>query len=158
MALPKSMAANTQQQDSSKSSAIKENDMVNVYVTSSAGLMSLALIHLKSNNLDIASRLIMPMTFYDLEFVRPQILLQKVLCKNLIMWNKIECSKEWLFNQIPGIVREIYEMSLDEVEQKYKNRVRIDDIDFATVSLCYLNILAGATFSVGFKFAGTGNT
>ena len=49
-------------------------------------------------------------------------------------------------------------MSLDEVEQKYKNRVRIDEIDFATVSLCYLNILAGATFSVGFKFAGTGNT
>ena len=48
-------------------------------------------------------------------------------------------------------------MSMDEVEQKFKNRVRIDDIDFATISLSYLNILAGATFSIGFKFAGTGN-
>ena len=46
---------------------------------------------------------------------------------------------------------------MDEVEQKFKNRVRIDDIDFATISLSYLNILAGATFSIGFKFAGTGN-
>ena len=158
MPLPKSMAANTQQQDGSKSSAIKENDMVNVYVTSSAGLMALTLIHLKSNNRDIASRLIMPMTFYDLEFVRPQILLQKVLCKNLIMWDSIESTEQWLNSQIPDIVREIYEMSMEEVEQKYKNRMRIDDIDFATVSLCYINILAGATFSVGFKFAGTGNT
>ena len=98
MPLPKSMAANTQQQDGSKSSAIKENDMVNVYVTSSAGLMALTLIHLKSNNRDIASRLIMPMTFYDLEFVRPQILLQKVLCKNLIMWDKIESTEQWLYS------------------------------------------------------------
>ena len=70
--------------------------MVNVYVTSSAGLIALTLIHLKSNNLDIASRLIMPLTFYDLEFVRPQILLQKVLCRNLIMWDKIECTEKWL--------------------------------------------------------------
>ena len=75
MPLPRSMAANAQQQESSKSSAIKENEMVNVYVTSSAGLIALTLIHLKSNNVDIASRLIMPLTFYDLEFVRPQILL-----------------------------------------------------------------------------------
>ena len=47
---------------------------------------------------------------------------------------------------------------MDEVEHKFKNRVRLDDIDFATVALCYVNILAGATFSIGFKYAGTGNT
>ena len=49
--------------------------MVNVYVTASAGIMALALTHLKSNNTDIANRLVMPQTFYDMEFVMPQILL-----------------------------------------------------------------------------------
>lgn len=51
--------------------------------------MALALTHLKSNNQDIANRLVMPQTFYDMEFVMPHILLQKVLCKNLILWDAI---------------------------------------------------------------------
>lgn len=63
--------------------------MVNVYVTGSAGIMALALTHLKSNNQDIAQRLVVPQTFYDMEFVMPQILLQKVLCRNLILWDSI---------------------------------------------------------------------
>ena len=46
---------------------------------------------------------------------------------------------------------------MDEVELKFRTRVRLDDIDFATVALCYVNIIAGATFSIGFKYAGTGN-
>ena len=92
MPLPRSMLSNAQQHEGNKSSAIKENEMVNVYVTSSAGIMALALTHLKSNNTDIANRLVMPKTFYDIEFVIPQILLQKVLCKNLILWDIIECS------------------------------------------------------------------
>jgi anaphase-promoting complex subunit 1 len=32
-----------------------------------------------------------------------------------------------------------------------------DGIDYSTVSLCYVNIIAGAVFSIGFKYAGTGN-
>jgi len=49
--------------------------MVNVYVTASAGIMALALTHLKSNNKNIAARLVLPHTFYDMEFVMPKILL-----------------------------------------------------------------------------------
>ena len=74
------------------------------------------------------------------------------------MWDKIECTESWLKAQIPSIVSEIYESSMEEVEQKFNTRVRLDDIDFATVALCYVNIIAGATFSIGFKYAGTGNT
>ena len=93
--------------------------MVNVYVTGSAGVMALALTHLKSNNKDIASRLVMPHTFYDMEFVIPKLLLQKVLCKNLIMWDSIECSQEWIQRQIPPLVKEIYEDSYENVQRKY---------------------------------------
>ena len=54
-----------------KSSAIMETDMVNVYVTSSAGLMALTFVHLKSNNASVAEKLVIPATFYELDFVRP---------------------------------------------------------------------------------------
>lgn len=66
--------------------------MVNIYVTGSAGIMALALTHLKSNNKNIMQRIVIPQTFYDMEFVMPKLLLQKVLCRNLIMWDSIECS------------------------------------------------------------------
>jgi len=32
-----------------------------------------------------------------------------------------------------------------------------DGIDYSTVALCYINIIAGSVFSLGFKYAGTGN-
>ena len=48
-------------------------------------------------------------------------------------------------------------MDFEEVEKNYSQRVRMDDIDFATVALCYINILTGACYALGFKYAGTGN-
>jgi hypothetical protein len=41
--------------DSFKSSAIKENEMVNTTITAPGALVALALIYLKSNNLQIAN-------------------------------------------------------------------------------------------------------
>ena len=93
--------------------------MVNIYVTGSAGVMALTLTHLKSNKADIAQRLVMPHTFYDMEFVMPKLLLQKVLCKNLIMWDSIECSQAWLNSQVPPLVREIYLSDFAAVQKKY---------------------------------------
>jgi hypothetical protein len=43
------------------------------------------------------------------------------------------------------------------VELKYQLKLIEDGIDYSTVSLCYVNILAGAVFSIGFKYAGTGS-
>lgn len=87
----------------------------------------------------------------------PKLLLQKVLCKNLILWDKIEVSQDWLTEQIPPLIREIYHADYDTVHKQYAARVNSDEIDFATVALCYVNIIAGATFSIGFKYAGTGS-
>jgi len=54
-------------------------------------------------------------------------------------------------------VREIFEADFDTIQKKYTQRVKAEEIDFATVALCYVNIIAGASFSIGFKFAGTGS-
>jgi anaphase-promoting complex subunit 1 len=131
--------------------------MVNVYITSSGALLALTLIHLKSNNEVIASRLQIPESFYAMEFVRPAALLQKVLCRNLIMWDGIKPYEDWVLNQIPAIIRQIFESDMDSIDKEFSKRCNSKDIDFATVALCYVNILAGATLSVGLKYAGTGN-
>jgi anaphase-promoting complex subunit 1 len=88
--LPQSMLSQNFNHDNTKQcSSIKEGDMVNVHITSQGALIALALIHLKSGSRVIADALQMPQTFYSLESVRPSFLLQKVLAKNLIMWDDI---------------------------------------------------------------------
>mmetsp|Transcript_42600 Transcript_42600/g.40866 ORF Transcript_42600/g.40866 Transcript_42600/m.40866 type:complete len:242 (+) Transcript_42600:1572-2297(+) len=81
----------------------------------------------------------------------------KVLCKNLIMWDDIQCSKDWIYSQIPDIIKHIYENDISLVEKNYSQRINEDDIDFSTIALCYVNIIAGAVLSLGFKYAGSGN-
>jgi anaphase-promoting complex subunit 1 len=43
------------------------------------------------------------------------------------------------------------------VEKKFSQRICEDEIDYSTIALCYVNIIAGAILSLGFKYAGTGN-
>jgi hypothetical protein len=54
-------------------------------------------------------------------------------------------------------VREIYENDITTVEKKFSQQISEDEIDYSTIALCYVNIIAGAIFSLGFKYAGTGN-
>ena len=92
-----------------------------------------------------------------MESVRPAFLLIKVLCKNLILWDEIECSEDWIDSQIPLIIKDIYSNDIQTVDLKYQQKLIEDGIDYSSVALCYLNIIAGAVFSIGFKYAGTGN-
>ncbi len=143
--------------DNTKCSAIKEGNQVNVHITAPGSLIALALIHLKSNNWTIAQKLEMPQTFYTLEYVKPQILLLKVLCKNLIMWDSIKPTKDWIYSQIPDIIKTIYNNKIQVVEKEFSQRISEDEIDYSAIALCYVNIIAGAVFSIGFKYAGQGN-
>ncbi len=43
------------------------------------------------------------------------------------------------------------------MQTKYQQKYIEDGIDYSTVALCYVNIIAGSVFSIGFKYAGTGN-
>mmetsp|Transcript_5336 Transcript_5336/g.6353 ORF Transcript_5336/g.6353 Transcript_5336/m.6353 type:complete len:266 (+) Transcript_5336:1892-2689(+) len=139
-------------------SSVKEGSNVNLYVTLPGAIVALALIHLKSNNKQIADRIEVPKTFFALEYSRPSDVLLKVLCKNLIMWDSIEVSKEWMNTQIPEIIRQIYfEKSIENIERLFDSKISIDEIDFANIAMLYTYFLAGALFSIGFRYAGSGN-
>lgn len=55
------------------------------------------------------------------------------------------------------IINDIYNSDIQTVENKYQQKLIEDGIDYSTVSLCYVNIIAGAVFAIGFKYAGSGN-
>lgn len=87
MEIPRSMLQSAQHSDHYQCSSIREGNQINVHITAAGGLFALTLIHLQSNNRNIANKLQMPDTFNQLESVRPPFLLQKVLSRNLIMWD-----------------------------------------------------------------------
>ena len=72
------------------------------------------------------------------------------------MWDSIQLSKEWIFSQIPTLIKQIYESDISQVQKKFSQQISEDEIDYSTIALCYVNIIAGAIFSLGFKYAGTG--
>lgn len=157
MDLPRSMLQANQNIENQSCSSIREGNQVNVHITSSGGLFALCLIYIQSNNELIASKLQMPETFHQLEFVRPSFLLQKVLARNLILWDKIVATQEWIDSQVPSIVKSIHENDIAATEQKYAQQIGGECFDFATIALCNINTLTGAILSLGYKYAGTAN-
>ena len=155
--MPSSILSSTFHQDSNKCSSVMESDIVNVHITAPPAIIALALIHLKSNNIDIANRIEIPNTFYKLEYLKPFLLLLKILAKNLIMWDRIECTQKWLYDQIPEIISSIFQNRISEVQNRYASQIGADEIDYSSIALSYLNILAGGILALGFKYAGTAN-
>jgi hypothetical protein len=74
------------------------------------------------------------------------------------MWDGVDCTLDWVTRQIPEVIREIYDATNEnDLEEKLQKRINENDIDFATISLSYVNIKAACILNIGFKFAGTAN-
>jgi anaphase-promoting complex subunit 1 len=72
------------------------------------------------------------------------------------MWDTVEPTKDWIYGQIPSLVRQIYEEPLDKVANALPER--FSEIDFSLVSNVYVFILGGALLSQGLRFVGSGDT
>jgi len=57
----------------------------------------------------VASSVALPDTHFLLEYIRPDLLLLRVLSRALILWDEVEPTSEWIANQIPSVVRESYQ-------------------------------------------------
>ncbi|GMI87289.1 pollen calcium-binding protein 1, EMBRYO DEFECTIVE 2771, anaphase promoting complex 1 [Hibiscus trionum] len=121
---------------------------VNVDVTAPGAMIALALMFLKSESEVIVSRLTIPQTHFDLQYVRPDFIMLRVIARNLIMWGRIHPSKDWIQSQIPDIVK-------NGVKGLGDDTMDIDEMDAETIVQAYVNIVAGACISLGLRFAGT---
>jgi len=109
-----------------------------------------------------------------LEFIRPDLLMIRVIAKSLILWSDVSGSDEWIESQIPKVVlrnynalgrstddtllRDTAAMEMDPSDIEKEDVVKnIGFVDKQAVRQIYVYITAGACFALGLKFAGTGN-
>ena len=168
--------------DPTKCSRVKEGNYVNVNVTAPGATVALGLIFLKSNNQSVAARLALPETHFLLDYVRPDLLLLRVIARNLVLWDDVQPTTDWLNSQLPDILKrspavedaEDEEMkdSLDESSQdtrlkrrstsmnsssnsQNKERTGKAHVDQKAIKQARANVIAGACFAMGLRFAGT---
>ena len=116
------------------------------------------------------SRLSIPNTCFDLQYVRPDFIMLRVIAQNLIMWSRfvylyfatiyldlfvtllihvcsiffcrVHPSKDWVLSQIPEVVRCGVEGLGGEGDD-------VDDMDAEAFVQAYVNVVAGACMSLG---------
>ncbi|KAL5540564.1 hypothetical protein UlMin_045257, partial [Ulmus minor] len=128
-------------------SQMMDGNAANVDVTAPGAIIALALMFLKTESHTIISKLSIPHTRFELQYVRPDFIMLRVIARNLIMWSRVHPSQDWIQSQIPDIVKSGLECLGDD----------IDEMDAEVFVQAYVNIVAGACISLGLRFAGTKN-
>lgn len=109
----------------------------------SGAVMALMFMFLKTENQEIAEKLSLPKTIQLLEYVRPDLLMLRSLAKNMVMWNHIEPTKDFVESKIPICISKMY--SIESVAS------------LDTSVLPYIHILSGELLSIAICFASTAN-
>lgn len=116
-----------------------------VNTTAPGAVLSLGLMYLRTNQVGIANFLLPPQNAFELDHIRPDMLIIRTLSYNLILWDAIRPSQTWLNAQYPEFILTAWKLkALTGV---------IDEI----LELAYFHITAGACFALGLKYAGTMN-
>lgn len=126
--------------------AAPSSNITDVNITSSAATVAVSLMYLRTERQDVASILEIPDTIRRLDYVRTDLLLLRTLGSSLIMWDGITSSKTWVESHIPKFIAD----ALVVGGLNLNSKVIDSDLDIAR-----WNIVAGACFAIGLKFAGT---
>ncbi|KAG5455452.1 MAG: hypothetical protein BJ554DRAFT_5129, partial [Olpidium bornovanus] len=146
-------------------------------VTAAAATVALGLLYLRSNDAEVATCLAVPPTISGLEHVRPDLLLLRVACRNLILWEGISPTSEWVEAQVPGYVGEVADVVLSsgsmqavsslshsekfaKVIHAVQNQLSdfgnsASDADVDGVINAWVSIITGACFAMGLRYAGS---
>nr|CAB3465535.1 unnamed protein product [Digitaria exilis] len=113
------------------------------------GRMDCVKAHAESE--EIAARLSIPNTYFDLQYVRPDFVMLRIIARNLILWSRIQPTKEWIGSQIPETVR-------SGVSNMSEGAMDTDEFDAEALFQAYVNIVTGACIALGLKYAGSRNS
>lgn len=129
----------------------KDIDLVQILDQATAGaVIATALMFMKTGNVAVAKKIDIPTTTQQYEYVRSDILLLRVVAKNLIMWDYIQPSLEWIQRSMPSV----YRSSTPELTFSHT----VGSVPLDSKRIPFYNILVGFCWSVSLKFSGTGNT
>ena len=114
-------------------------------------IIALGFMYLKTNNNTLANKLKVPESERLLDYIRPDLLLLRCLSKNIINWDQIGDSIEWVESEIPQCLMKRY--------MKNKKGRKTPNVDFELDSdqLGFFNILGGICIAIAVKFASSHN-
>ncbi|CAI5704987.1 unnamed protein product [Peronospora effusa] len=144
-----------------RSGARGDGEHVNIGLTGCASALALAFMYMQSDNKTVAAQLAVPDTLILLDYVRPDILLVRTLAKNLVMWNSILPTTEWIDqHEVPAQLYQAYKCIQDTKGDAIRAHLSGSPScsDLRSICEAYANIVAGACMSIGLRYAGTCNT
>ncbi|CAN8105306.1 unnamed protein product [Discula destructiva] len=125
-------------------STTKKVELVNVLDRSAPGaVVAIALMYMKSEDQIVARKVDVPDSVMQFTYVRPDVLLLRTLAKNLIMWSTIEPTVDWIRSNLPN-------------EYRWRHLLQ-GPKSLRSKDMSFYSILAGLLFSLGLRFAGSGN-
>ncbi|KAF3763249.1 hypothetical protein M406DRAFT_262359 [Cryphonectria parasitica EP155] len=125
-------------------STTKKVELVNVLDRAAPGaVVAIALMFMKSEDHIVARKVDVPDSVLQFTYIRPDVLLLRTLAKNLIMWSRIEPSVEWIRSSLP-------------VEYRWRHLLQ-GPKSLRSKDMSFYSILSGLLFSLGLRFAGSGN-
>lgn len=152
------------------SSLVFEGTTINVDITAAGAMLALSLMFLKTNSIAVAERLAVPSTIFLLETMRPDLLLLRVLCRSLILWDSVQPSLSWIHSHVPFVLLSHLRAPNSVSARSHRfggkcpgsfffSNIPNTSISYTycrdTVQQAYLNILAGACMAIGIRFAGS---
>lgn len=82
-----------------------EGNIANLDVTAPGATLALGLMYLMTNDASIADAFAVPSTHFELDFVRPDFILLRMLARSLVMWDSVGPGEDWLLAQLPPLLR-----------------------------------------------------
>ncbi|KAI0270748.1 hypothetical protein BC834DRAFT_967470 [Gloeopeniophorella convolvens] len=121
----------------------RSHSTFDINLTSPAATIALGLMYLKTESKEVADILTVPDTIMALNRIPPNFLLLRTLARNLILWNSITPTREWVDAQLPTYI-------VKALDERMQGKIIDDAIDLA-----FYNIVAGCCFAIALKYSGT---
>ncbi|CAM9144410.1 unnamed protein product, partial [Phaeothamnion confervicola] len=153
-----------------RSDRVSAADRVDTNVTGPAAVLALGLIYLKSNDAAVAARLALPASHYELDAVRPDLLMLRVIGRALILWDGVVPTDAWVDEQLPQL---FVEALAAVAAVGYRHLLLLSsglpppqcplsaaaaaarEVDRQSIRQAHAYVVAGACFALGLRFAGT---
>ena len=102
-------------------------------------------MYLKTNDERCASLFKIPSSRYELARIHPQQLCIFCIMKNMVCWDAIRATKDWVINLLPEIVKDPFSM------------VVLEEDDGIAILQAHIHLIIGACISIGIRYAATAN-
>ena len=78
---------------------------MNLDVTAPGATLALGLMYLRMNDAAVARAFAVPDTHFALNYVKPDLILLRVLARGLVMWDEVAATRDWVESQLPEIMK-----------------------------------------------------